>query len=61
MLMPGNIDAFAKIDSDPNQYFMVLENDGEVIGTCHLTVNALTFSGRMPVQVLEAKYRAADD
>ena len=31
------LDAFAKIDSDPNQYLMVLENDGEVIGTYHLT------------------------
>ena len=32
------LDAFAKIDCDPNQYLMVLENDGEVIGTCHLTL-----------------------
>ena len=40
------LDAFAKIDSDPNQYLMVLENDGEVIGTCHLTLMpSLTFSG----------------
>ena len=30
------LDAFIKIDSDPNQYLMVLDNDGEVIGTCHL-------------------------
>ena len=40
------LDAFAKIDSDSNQYLMVLENDGEVIGTCHLTLMpSLTFLG----------------
>ena len=46
------LDAFAKIDSDPNQYLMVLENDGEVIGTCHLTLMpSLTFSGSMRLQI----------
>lgn len=45
------LDAFAKIDSDPNQYLMVLENDGEVIGTCHLTLMpSLTFSGSTRLQ-----------
>lgn len=46
------LDAFAKIDSDPNQYLMVLENDGEVIGTCHLTLMpSLTFSGATRLQI----------
>ena len=48
----GYLDAFAKIDSDPNQYLMVLENDGEVIGTCHLTLMpSLTFSGSARLQI----------
>ena len=46
------LDAFAKIDSDPNQYLMVLENDFEVIGTCHLTLMpSLTFSGSTRLQI----------
>ena len=36
------IKAFQKIDSDLNQYLMVVENGDEIIGTCHLTVIALT-------------------
>lgn len=57
------IDAFLKIDQDPNQYLMVVEdNNNELIGTCHLTIMpSLTFIGstRMnieAVRVLE-KYR----
>ena len=46
------LDAFVKIDSDPNQYLMVLENDFEVIGTCHLTLMpSLTFSGSTRLQI----------
>jgi GNAT superfamily N-acetyltransferase len=46
------LDAFAKINSDPNQYLMVLENDGKVIGTCHLTLMpSLTFSGSTRLQI----------
>ena len=46
------LDAFAKIDSDPNQYLMVLENDAEVVGTCHLTLMpSLTFSGSTRLQI----------
>ena len=36
------IKAFQKIDSDLNQNLMVVENGDEIIGTCHLTVIALT-------------------
>lgn len=46
------VDAFAKIDSDPNQYLMVLESDEEIIGTCHLTLMpSLTFTGSTRMQI----------
>jgi ribosomal protein S18 acetylase RimI-like enzyme len=46
------LDAFAKIDSDPNQYLMVLENNEKVVGTCHLTLlPSLTFSGSTRLQI----------
>jgi N-acetylglutamate synthase-like GNAT family acetyltransferase len=44
--------AFHKIDSDPNQYLMVLENGDEIIGTCHLTIMpSLTFIGSTRMQI----------
>ena len=56
------IKAFHKIDSDPNQYLMVVENDGEITGTCHLTIMAsLTFIGSTRMQIeavrVAGKYR----
>ena len=46
------LDAFTKIDSDPNQYLMVLESDERIIGTCHLTlIPSLTFSGSTRLQI----------
>lgn len=46
------IKAFHKIDSDPNQYLMVVENGDEIIGTCHLTIMpSLTFKGRTRMQI----------
>ena len=56
------IKAFHKIDSDPNQYLMVVKNDDEIIGTCHLTIMpSLTFIGstRMNVEAVRVagKYR----
>jgi N-acetylglutamate synthase-like GNAT family acetyltransferase len=56
------IKAFHKIDSDPNQYLMVVENDDEIIGTCHLTIMpSLTFIGstRMQIEAVRVvgKYR----
>ena len=46
------LNAFAKIDSDKNQYLMVLENDEKIIGTCHLTLMpSLTFSGSTRLQI----------
>jgi ribosomal protein S18 acetylase RimI-like enzyme len=53
------LDAFVKIDSDPNQYLMVLENDFEVIGTCHLTLMpSLTFSGSTRLQIEAVRVNA---
>ena len=38
--------AFHKIDSDSNQYLMVVENNKNIIGMCHLTlIPSLTFMG----------------
>lgn len=46
------IKAFHKIDSDPNQYLMVVESGDEIIGTCHLTIMpSLTFVGSTRMQI----------
>lgn len=46
------IDAFHKINYDPNQYLMVVENDRELVGTCHLTIMpSLTFTGQTRMQI----------
>ena len=54
--------AFHKIDSDPNQYLMVVENGDEIIGTCHLTLMpSITFIGSTRMQIeavrVAGKYR----
>lgn len=56
------IDTFHKIDADPNQYLMVVEDDGEIIGTCHLSIMlSLTFKGAPRMQIeavrIDEKYR----
>lgn len=56
------IKAFHKIDSDTNQYLMLVENGDEIIGTCHLTIMpSLTFIGstRMQIEAVRVadKYR----
>ncbi|MBA2648991.1 MAG: GNAT family N-acetyltransferase [Legionella sp.] len=46
------VNAFHKIDNDSNQYLMVIENDSEIIGTCHLTIMpSLTFTGQTRMQI----------
>ncbi len=46
------IDAFALINSDPNQYLMVVEENNQVIATCHLTIMpSLTFTGQKRMQI----------
>lgn len=54
--------AFHKIDSDPNQYLMLVENGDKIIGTCHLTIMpSLTFIGSTRMQIeavrVAGKYR----
>lgn len=46
------VDAFEKIQADPNQYLMAAELDGKVVGTCHLTlIPSLTFTGSTRMQI----------
>lgn len=56
------IEAFHKIDSDPNQYLMLVESETEMVGTCHLTIMpSLTFIGSTRLQIeavrVAEKYR----
>lgn len=56
------IKAFHKINSDRNQYLMVVKNADEIIGTCHLTIMpSLTFVGSTRMQIeavrIADKYR----
>lgn len=56
------IKAFNKIDRDPNQYLMIVENGIEIVGTCHLTIMpSLTFIGSTRMQIeavrVASKYR----
>ncbi len=45
-------EAFTKISSDPNQLLMVIEADGAVVGTCHLTLMpSLTFQGSLRMNI----------
>jgi len=51
-LDPKYLEAFELIDKDPNQYLMVVENAGEIIATCHLTLmSSLTFTGSTRMQI----------
>lgn len=44
--------AFDQIDVDPNQYLMVVEVNGGIIGTCHLTfMPSLTFQGGLRMNI----------
>jgi len=46
------IDVFHKINNDPNQYLMVLCENENIIGTCHLTLMpSLTFTGSTRMQI----------
>ena len=54
--------AFRKIDSDPNQYLIFVENGDEIIGSCHLIIMpSLTFIGSTRMQIeavrVAVKYR----
>lgn len=46
------IEAFHRIDADPNQYLMIVNLDDEIVGTCHLTIMpSLTFTGSNRMQI----------
>jgi ribosomal protein S18 acetylase RimI-like enzyme len=46
------IDTFHKINTDPNQYLMVVEQTNEIVSTCHLTIMpSLTFTGRIRMNI----------
>ena len=46
------IEAFHKINADPNQYLMVVESNHEIVATCHLTIMpSLTFTGSLRMQI----------
>ena len=46
------LDAFQLIDSDPNQYLMIVESNNEIIGTCHLTIMpSMTFMGLLQMEL----------
>ena len=46
------IDAFTLINSDPNQYLMVVEENSKIVATCHLTIMpSLTFTGQTRMQI----------
>lgn len=52
--------AFARIEADPNQYLMVVELNGEIASTCHLTVMpSLTFAGSTRMQIEAVRVAAA--
>ena len=46
------LEAFHRINTDPNQYLMVVNLDDEIVGTCHLTIMpSLTFTGSTRMQI----------
>jgi len=46
------LEAFKKIEADPNQYLMVVLLNAEIVGTCHLTIMpSLTFKGSTRLQI----------
>lgn len=52
------VKAFERIAADPNHFLMVVEREGKVVGTCHLTLtSSLTFQGsrRMTIEAVRVK------
>lgn len=46
------LEAFNKINNDPNQYLMVVELDNFTVGSCHATlIPSLTFTGSTRLQI----------
>ncbi len=60
---PCYLTAFDKINSDPNQYLMVVLCDAQIVGTCHLTIMpSLTYQGSTRMQIeavrIDKNYRS---
>lgn len=52
------IEAFERIDVDPNQYLMVVEMEKRIVATCHLTIMpSLTFIGSTRMQIEAVRVR----
>lgn len=52
-------DSFIKIDQDPNQYLVVAEADGEIVGTAQLSlIPYLTYQGGMRSQIEAVRIRS---
>ncbi len=57
---PRYVEAFEKINADPQQYLMVVESGGRIIGTCHLTIMpSLTFIGSTRLQIESVRVAAS--
>ena len=52
-------EAFLKIEQDPNQHLIVVEEDGEIIGTAQLTfIPYLTYQGGIRSQIEAVRIRS---
>jgi N-acetylglutamate synthase-like GNAT family acetyltransferase len=52
--------AFERIKADPNQFLMVLEKNGAIVGTCHLTLMpSLTFQGSLRMNIEAVRIAAS--
>jgi GNAT superfamily N-acetyltransferase len=46
------LNAFEKIEADPNQFLMVVELDNKIVGTCHLSlIPSLTHQGGLRMNI----------
>lgn len=53
-------EAFQAIDRDPNHYLMVVEQNTEIVGTCHLTlIPSLAFQGATRMIIEEVRVKAS--
>ena len=53
------LDAFNKIDADPNQHLIVAEDEGEIIGTAQLSfIPYLTYQGGVRSQIEAVRIKA---
>lgn len=58
--LSGYQKAFDEILRDPNQLLMVVEEEGKIIGTCHLTlIPSLTFQGSKRMNIEAVRIDAA--